>query len=143
MPFAIPIGVLVFLGSFIPVVGAIVTGAFAVAIALVSNGWLIALIMLAIVLLVQQLEGHVLQPLVMGNAVNVHPLAVILAVAGGSLLAGTPGAFFAVPFVAVLNSSASYLAGGHWRTPTAPIAAQPARRLVTTGLLEQGGGVWR
>jgi predicted PurR-regulated permease PerM len=116
VPFAISIGVLVFLGSFIPVVGAILTGAVAVAIALIYNEWLfIAVLMLAIVLLVQQFEGHVLQPLIMGNAVKVHPLAVILAVAAGSMLAGIPGAFFAVPVVAVLNSSISYIAGGQWR----------------------------
>ncbi|MDD7928067.1 AI-2E family transporter [Microbacterium thalli] len=117
VPFAIPIGVLVFLGSFVPVVGAVVTGAFAVAVALIYNGWIIAIVMLAVVLLVQQFEGHVLQPLIMGSAVKVHPLAVILAVAGGSMLAGIPGAFFAVPVVAVLNSAISFIASGRWRTP--------------------------
>jgi len=128
VPLAIPIGVLVFLGSFIPVVGAVVTGAFAVAIALIYNGWLIAVVMLAIVLLVQQIEGHVLQPLIMGNAVKVHPLAVVLAVAAGSMLAGIPGAFFAVPLVAVLNSSVSYIASGRWRvTPAAPAVAAALR----------------
>ncbi|MDD7963073.1 AI-2E family transporter [Microbacterium thalli] len=116
VPFAIPIGVLVFLGSFIPVVGAIATGAFAVAIALIYNGWVIAVVMLAVVLLVQQFEGHVLQPLIMGSAVKVHPLAVVLAVAAGSMLAGIPGAFFAVPVVAVLNSAISAIASGRWRT---------------------------
>ena len=72
-------------------------------VALVYNGWVIALIMLGVVLLVQQVEGHVLQPLIMGTAVKVHPLAVVLAVAAGSLLAGIPGALFAVPVAAVLN----------------------------------------
>ena len=116
VPFAIPIGVLVFLGSFVPVVGAIVTGAFAVAVALIYNGWVVAILMLAVVLLVQQIEGHVLQPLIMGHAVKVHPLAVILAVATGSMLAGIAGAFFAVPVVAFLNSSISYVASGRWRS---------------------------
>ena len=126
VPLAIPIGVLVFLGSFIPVVGAIVTGAFAIAIALIYNGWVIAVVMLAIVLLVQQIEGHVLQPLVMGNAVKVHPLAVVLAVAAGSMIAGIPGAFFAVPLVAVLNSSISYIASGHWRAEASSPPVSPA-----------------
>jgi len=140
VPLAIPIGVLVFLGSFIPVVGAIVTGAFAVAIALVYNGWLIAVVMLAIVLLVQQIEGHVLQPLVMGNAVKVHPLAVVLAVAAGSMVAGMPGAFFAVPLVAVLNSSVSYIASGRWReTPAAPPGSTAMRRSAGKPLRRRSG----
>ncbi|OJX72274.1 AI-2E family transporter [Leifsonia sp. 71-9] len=115
LPLVIPISVLVFLGSFIPIVGAVVTGALAVFIALVFKGWVFALIMLGVVLLVQQVEGHVLQPLIMGTAVKVHPLAVVLAVAGGSLLAGIPGALFAVPFVAVLNVMVHYISSGTWR----------------------------
>ncbi|SMH34122.1 Predicted PurR-regulated permease PerM [Rathayibacter oskolensis] len=118
VPLAIPIGVLVFLGSFVPVIGAVVTGALAVFIALVYNGPLIALILLIVVLAVQQLEGHILQPLIMGSAVKVHPLAVVLAVAGGSIVAGIPGAFFAVPFVATLNVMVNYVASGAWRSPT-------------------------
>lgn len=121
LPLVLPIAVLVFLGSFIPVVGAVVTGALAVFIALVFKGWVFALIMLGVVLLVQQIEGHILQPLIMGSAVKVHPLAVVLAVAAGSLLAGIPGALFAVPFVAVLNVMVKYISSGVWRTapPTA------------------------
>ncbi|QWT23747.1 AI-2E family transporter [Subtercola sp. PAMC28395] len=120
VPLAIPIAVLVFLGSFIPVVGAVLTGALAVFIALIYNGWVVALIMLGVVLLVQQIEGHVLQPLVMGTAVKVHPLAVVLAVAGGSIIAGIPGAFFAVPFIAVLNVMIKYIASGLWREKPEP-----------------------
>jgi predicted PurR-regulated permease PerM len=71
--------------------------------------------MLGIVLLVQQLEGHVLQPLVMGTAVKVHPLAVVFAVAAGSIIAGIPGALFAVPVVAVANVMFHYIAAGEWR----------------------------
>jgi predicted PurR-regulated permease PerM len=115
VPLAIPVAVLVFLGSFIPIIGAVLTGAVAVFIALVYNGWVIALIMLGVVLLVQQIEGHVLQPLIMGTAVKVHPLAVVLAVAGGSMVAGIAGAFFAVPLVATLNVMVTYIAGGTWR----------------------------
>ncbi|MDO9394913.1 MAG: AI-2E family transporter [Herbiconiux sp.] len=127
VPLAIPIAVLVFLGSFIPIIGAVLTGAVAVFIALVYNGWVIALIMLGVVLLVQQIEGHVLQPLVMGTAVRVHPLAVVLAVAGGSMVAGIAGAFFAVPVVATLNVMVNYIAGGAWREPVpgAPSSSPP------------------
>lgn len=127
LPLVVPIAVLVFLGSFIPVVGAVLTGALAVVVALVYHGWLAALIMLAVVLLVQQIEGHVLQPLIMGSAVKVHPLAVVLAVAAGSFLAGIPGALFAVPFAAVLNVMVHYIAGGAWRmTPATTSAVQDA-----------------
>lgn len=123
LPLAFPIAVLVFLGSFIPIIGAVLTGGVAVFIALVYNGWVVALIMLGIVLLVQQVEGHVLQPLIMGAAVKVHPLAVVLAVAGGSMLAGIPGALFAVPVVAVANVMITYIASGVWRLP--PPLPQP------------------
>lgn len=115
LPLVIPIAVLVFLGSFIPIVGAVLTGVLAIIVALVYHGWLSALIMLAVVLLVQQIEGHVLQPLIMGSAVKVHPLAVVLSVTAGSLLAGIPGALFAVPFAAVLNVMMHYIASGAWR----------------------------
>lgn len=114
VPLALPLGVLVFLGSFIPIVGALVTGAVAVLLALVANGPVNALIMLGIVLLVQQLESHILQPLVMGKAVSLHPVAVILSVAAGSYLAGIPGALFSVPILAVANSSIRYIAGRTW-----------------------------
>ena len=120
VPLAVPIGILVFLGSFIPIVGAVVTGALAVFVALVYNGWVIALIMLGIVLLVQQVEGHILQPLIMGTAVKVHPLGVVVAVATGSLLAGIPGALFAVPVAAVMNVMINYIAGGSWKLVPGP-----------------------
>jgi predicted PurR-regulated permease PerM len=115
LPLAVPIAILVFLASFIPVVGAIVTGALAVLVALVFAGPLQAVIMLAGVLVVHLLEAHVLQPLVMGSAVRVHPLAVVFAVAGGSYVAGIPGALFAVPTVAVLNVMVKHVATGAWR----------------------------
>lgn len=116
VPLAMPLGVLVFIGSFIPIVGALITGALAVLLALVANGWVNALIMLAIVLLVQQAESNILQPLIMGKAVSLHPLAVVLAVAGGTMLAGIPGALFAVPLLAVLNAVTKYLSGRKWET---------------------------
>ncbi|MHC6591029.1 AI-2E family transporter [Arthrobacter sp. C152] len=123
VPLALPLGVLVFLGSFIPVVGALVTGVVAVLLALVANGPVNALIMLGIVLLVQQLEGHILQPLVMGKAVSLHPVAVILSVAAGSYLAGIPGALFSVPILAVANSAVRYIAARTWEHEQVPVIA--------------------
>lgn len=117
VPLAFPLAGLVFIGSFIPVIGALVTGALAVLLALVANGWVNALIMLAVVLLVQQAESHILQPLVMGRAVSLHPLAVVLAVAGGSLISGIAGALFAVPVLAVLNTMVRYISARGWETP--------------------------
>lgn len=103
-PLAVPIAVVVFFGALIPVVGAIVSGIVAVGIVLVFNGWVQALIMLGIVLLVQQLESHLLHPLLTGSAVKVHPLGVVLGVTAGTAVAGIVGAFFAVPFIATANS---------------------------------------
>ncbi len=120
LPLVIPIAVAVFLGSFIPVVGAVLTGAIAVFIALVYSGPGPALIMLIGVLAVQQIEGHVLQPLVMGSAVKIHPLAVVLAVATGGFLAGIPGALFAVPVIATLNVMIGYVASGRWKSNQNP-----------------------
>ncbi len=120
VPLAIPIGVLVFLGAFVPIVGAVVTGALAVFLALVYNGPWIALWMLVVVLGVQQLEGHVLQPLLMGSAVKVHPLAVVLVVAGGALIAGIPGALFAVPLAAFINVVAVNISRRSWQTGERP-----------------------
>ena len=119
-PLVIPIAIAVFLASFIPVVGAVVTGTLAVFVALVFLGPVPALIMVGIVLLVQQVEGHILQPLVMGSAVKVHPIAVVFAVAAGSGIAGIPGALFAVPVVAVINVMVNYIASGTWRTKPRP-----------------------
>lgn len=120
VPLAVPIAVLVFLGSFIPIVGAVLTGAVAVLLALVYNGPWIALWMLVVVLAVQQLEGHVLQPLMMGSAVKVHPLAVVLVVAGGAMIGGIPGALFAVPLAAFVNVAAVTVSSGAWRTGEDP-----------------------
>jgi predicted PurR-regulated permease PerM len=119
-PLVIPIAVLVFLASFIPVIGAIVSGAVAVFIALVYGGPVPAIVMLGVVLLVQQIEGHVLQPLVMGTAVKVHPLAVVLSVTAFSGIAGIPGALFAVPLVATLNVMVKYISSGRWRVDSTP-----------------------
>jgi putative heme transporter len=104
IPFPFPLAALVFLGAFIPIVGASISGAVAILVALVDKGWIIALILLGAVIFVQQLEGHVLQPLIMGRAVAIHPLVVIIGIASGVVLAGIIGALVAVPIIAVLNT---------------------------------------
>jgi predicted PurR-regulated permease PerM len=109
VPLALPLASLVFMGAFVPLVGAVVTGFLAVIVALLTKGFVYALITLGLILAVQQLEGHVLQPLVMGRAVSIHPLAVVLAIAGGGVLAGIVGALLAVPAVAFLNSAVRVL----------------------------------
>ena len=110
IPFPFPLAALVFLGAFIPIVGASVSGAVAVLVALVDQGWVYALIVLGAVILVQQVEGHVLQPLIMGRAVAIHPLVVIIGIASGVVLAGIIGALVAVPLIAVLNTGVRRLA---------------------------------
>jgi predicted PurR-regulated permease PerM len=128
VPLAGTIAVLVFFFSFIPIVGALLSGLVAVLIALATQGLTAALLMLVIVILVQQLEGHILQPVIQGKLVAIHPLAVVLAVAGGSIVAGLIGAVIAVPIVAVANVLVRYTAQVSRRQPrdTAdPAAADP------------------
>ncbi|HEX5204356.1 AI-2E family transporter [Paractinoplanes rhizophilus] len=120
IPFPFPLAALVFLGAFIPIVGASVSGAVAVLVALVDQGWVIALIVLGAVILVQQVEGHVLQPLIMGRAVAIHPLVVIIGIACGATLAGIIGALVAVPLIAVLNTGIRRLSR---RLPAVPANA--------------------
>ncbi|MGX7669571.1 AI-2E family transporter [Plantactinospora sp. DSM 117369] len=118
IPFAFPLAALVFLGAFIPIVGATLSGAVAVLVALVDSGWVSALIILGVVIGVQQVEGHILQPLIMGRAVAIHPLAVIVGIAAGVVLAGIVGALVSVPLIAVLNTAVRRLA--HRRPPEVP-----------------------
>lgn len=110
VPLVLPIGVLVFLGAFIPMVGATVAGSVAVLVALVAQGPWVALLMLGGVILVQQIEGHVLQPFLMGRFVSLHPLGVIVAIGCGVLVAGIAGALVAVPLAAVVNAVVQHLA---------------------------------
>lgn len=111
LPFVVALALLVFLSSFIPIVGAIASGAVAVLVALVTHGPVSALVMIGVVVLVQQIESHFLQPILMGRAVSLHPLAVLLAVIIGSSLLGIVGALFAVPVLAVANSMIRYYHG--------------------------------
>lgn len=115
LPLVVPIAVAVFLGAFVPIVGGTVAAALAILVALVYEGPVTALIMLIIVLAVQQLEGQILQPLIMGPALRIHPLAVVLSIAAGGYLAGIAGVLFAVPVVAFTNVVIRYLAAGDWR----------------------------
>jgi predicted PurR-regulated permease PerM len=110
VPFVVAIGVLVFLGAFVPMIGATVAGTVAILVALVDQGPVTALLMLVGVIVVQQLEGHVLQPFLMGRFVSLHPLGVIVAIGCGVLVAGIAGALIAVPLAAAGNAVAQHLA---------------------------------
>lgn len=134
VPFASGIALLVFFGAFIPVVGAAVSGAVAVLLALVALGPLQALIMLGIVIGVQQIESHLLQPFLVGRVMRIHPLAVILAIAAGIVLAGIIGGLIAVPTIAVLNAVGHHLLDGpESRDDVPPGAAKTPDELLTPG----------
>ncbi len=109
VPLSFAIGVLVFLGAFIPIIGALLSGMVAVLVALVAQGPWTALAMLIVVVVVQQIEAHVLQPFLMGRLVAVHPLAIIIAIAAGVTVAGIVGALIAVPLAACLNGVVRHL----------------------------------
>ncbi|OOK69453.1 hypothetical protein BZL29_5981 [Mycobacterium kansasii] len=109
VPLALPLASLVFLGAFIPLLGALISGLLAVVVALLAKGLVYALITLGLLIAVNQLEAHLLQPLVMGRAVSIHPLAVVLAISTGGVLAGIVGALLAVPTVAFLNNAMQVL----------------------------------
>jgi putative heme transporter len=111
VPLAPALAALVFLGAFIPIVGAFVSGFVAVIVALVALGWVKALIMLGCIILVMQVEGHVMQPFLLGRAVKLHPLAVILAIAAGIIVGGIIGALLAVPLLAFSKSFVQHLSG--------------------------------
>lgn len=122
VPLVIPLAALVFLTAFIPLVGATLSGIVATLVALVAVGPIGAIIVLAGVLLVQQLEGHLLQPLLMGRAVKLHPLAIVLAIATGGFTFGITGALLAVPTAATANAAIKQLRGKY----DEPVGAGPA-----------------
>jgi predicted PurR-regulated permease PerM len=113
VPLALPLAALVFIGAFVPIIGSFIAGTVAVLVALVSNGFIVALITLGIVVLVMQLEGHVFSPLLLGRAVRIHPLAVVLGIATGLIVGGIFGALIAVPIIACLNVGGTYLVHRH------------------------------
>ncbi len=147
-PLVVPLAALTFLAAFIPVIGAVVSGVVAVLVVLVANGVGSALIVLGVVLAVQQLEGNVLQPLLMGRAVQLNGVAVVLAVAVGSVLAGIAGALLAVPLLAMLNSGARALVSKDVEpgdgssdadVPADPLIARPADKPNTPRHSHRGG----
>jgi predicted PurR-regulated permease PerM len=103
VPLAVPLAVLVFVAAFVPLVGLLVAGALAILVTLATKGWVDAVILLGILVIEDQLEAHLLQPQVVGKMIRLHPLAVILSLAAGGVLAGIPGAVVAVPIVAVIT----------------------------------------
>jgi predicted PurR-regulated permease PerM len=111
VPLVIPLSFLTFVAAFLPLVGAFLAGALAALVALVTKGVTAALIVIGITVLVQQLEGHLLAPLVLGRAVALHPVVIILSLAAGSILGGIIGAFLAVPIAAVVTAVGTYLRG--------------------------------
>lgn len=108
VPLVGPLMLLTFLAAFVPLIGAFSAGLAAVLIALVSGGLVKALIVLALVVAVQQVEGHLLYPIIMGRTVHVHPIAVILALATGAIVAGIPGVFVSVPLVTVAATALTF-----------------------------------
>jgi putative heme transporter len=111
VPLVVPLAFLTFVAAFLPLVGAFIAGALAALVALVTKGVTAALIVIGITVLVQQLEGHLLAPLLLGRAVALHPVVIILALAAGSILGGIIGAFLAVPIAAVVTAVGTYLRG--------------------------------
>lgn len=111
VPLALPLASLVFIGAFVPIVGALVTGALAVVVTLVTQGWIAAVIALAVVVAVMQLESHVLQPFLLGRSVRVHPVAVVIGIAAGIVTAGIIGGLVAVPVIAFLNTAVRSMLG--------------------------------
>ena len=103
VPLALPLAVVVFVAAFVPLVGLLVAGALAIVVTLATKGWVDAVILLGILIVEDQLEAHLLQPQVVGKMIRLHPLAVILSLAAGGVLAGIPGAVVAVPIVAVIT----------------------------------------
>ena len=123
VPLVVPLMILTFLGAFLPLIGAFSAGLAAVLIALVSNGVVPALIVLGVYVAVQQLEGHILYPILMSRAVNLHPAAIIVALAVGGITAGVIGIFLAVPIASVISVTIDY--GKDKPPPESPLAAAP------------------
>lgn len=109
VPLALPLSVLIFFGGMFPIVGAVTTGALAVLVALADQGLMTALIVLAIVIAVQQLEGNVLEPFILGRAINLHPLVILGSITAGAVTVGILGAFLAVPIAAIIGRVIAYL----------------------------------
>ncbi len=120
VPLALPLGVIVFLGSFLPIIGALIGGGIAVIVTLGTQGWLAALILLAVLVLEDQLEAHLLQPLIVGRYVRLHPLAIGIALTVGTVLGGIVGALVAVPVAAIVYRAGPALVRDGPRGPAPP-----------------------
>jgi predicted PurR-regulated permease PerM len=133
VPLVLPLAVLTFLGGFFPIVGATVAGFAAAMVALVSNGFTAALLVSAAVILVQQLEGNLLQPVIVGRSVRLHPVAVLLSLTAGAIVWGLAGAFLAVPLAAIVTEAALHLSS----RGRAASAAEPPGPAGADGLVPQ------
>ena len=122
VPLVIPLMLLTFLAAFVPLIGAFSAGLAAVLIALVDGGVVTALIVLALVVAVQQIEGHLLYPIIMGRTIHIHPIAVIVALATGGILAGIIGVFISVPILTVAATALTHVR--ETRAPPVPAAAE-------------------
>jgi putative heme transporter len=125
VPLVLPLAFLTFVAAFLPLVGAFVAGALAALVALVTEGVTTALLVVGLTVLVQQLEGHLLAPLLLGRAVALHPVVIILALAAGAILGGIIGAFLAVPIAAVVTAVGTYLRGEPVGEPADPGQPEP------------------
>lgn len=112
VPLLIPLVIITFFGAFFPLIGAVVAGIIATLVTLVTKGFVAALIVAGVTVAVQQLEGDVLQPIVLGRAVKLHPVVILLSITGGAIVAGVAGAFLAVPLAAVTSATVSYVRDG-------------------------------
>jgi len=116
VPLIMPLAILVFIAAYIPLVGILVVGALAILVTLATQGWVAAVILLVIFLAENQIESHLLQPLIIGRAVRLHPLEVIVVLAVGGIVAGIPGAIVAVPTAAVISAA--------WRSTHDPVLGE-------------------
>jgi putative heme transporter len=130
VPLVIPLMILTFLGAFMPLIGAFLAGLAAVLIALVSNGVVAALLVLGAIILVQQVEGHLLYPLLMSRTVHLHPAVIILALATGGVIAGIIGVFLAVPIAGVVSTVISFVRDGP--QPEPPLAEEESAAVPVT-----------
>jgi predicted PurR-regulated permease PerM len=124
VPLALPLAVFVFISAFVPIVGATVAGILAALVALVANGPIIALILVGVVILVNQLDGNILQPIIMGGSLKLHPLVILIALTAGTVLGGLVGAILSVPIAAVGWQIVRIIA----RPTPEQVAAPPKRR---------------
>ena len=127
VPLVVPLVMLVFIAAYVPLVGILVVGALAILVTLATKGWIAAVILLAVFLAENQIESHLLQPLVVGRIVRLHPLAIIVVLAVGGIVAGIPGAIIAVPVAAVVSYSWPYLRGDHDQDLVVPPADEETR----------------